>query len=177
MAKYLRNKRPNRFNLRVEGLSIQLERRGHRADSVSIPDSAFKSVGVQRSIRDGYVESITQDQFQTLAARDVEEEPPQVQRIKEPDLDHDTLSIPGGPNARFVVPEFLPDGTNNLAEADPELNARLPGKEEMDARKKRARELMTPRIDYATEPESTEEEVARIKAEVGVGDDEGAGND
>jgi len=170
MAKYLRNRRPNRFNVRVEGLSLQLERRGHRADSVSIPDSAFKSVGIARSIRDGYLEEIKEDEFFTLQARDVEDEPEQVQRIKGSDPQGDALSIPGGPNARYVLPEFIVEGASNLAEADPELNLRLPGKEEMGELKRRAREIMSPKLQYEGDPETTADEVARIKSKFEVDD-------
>lgn len=178
-TRYIRNRRPNAFNLRVGGrhstesvgqanaagvVSLQLGRRGSRTDSAALSEKHFKDGQVQNALRRGHIEEITEQSFMTLAARPDQddtyrddEEPLTKKRIER---DPTTLEMPtdeaGSPvrNMETIVPEFMPEGLRYH---------RTP----KTTREKReaVRKIMSPGLEYVEEPGSTDEELGTVEEE------------
>jgi len=69
---FVRNNRPNRVILKLNGLRHILERRGTREDSVALPlDQANRDPVIQRWLKEGRLEEISRDQFMNLASAEV----------------------------------------------------------------------------------------------------------
>lgn len=66
---YVRNGRPNRVILKLNGIKYLLERRGTREDTAALPIEAETDPIVARFIRAGYLERIDKTAFMELAAR------------------------------------------------------------------------------------------------------------
>jgi hypothetical protein len=175
---YIRNRRPNAFNLRVGGrhsaetvgqanaagvISVQLGRRGSRTDSAALSEKDFKDGQVQQALRKEKIEEISEESFMALAARPDQDdtyrdddEPATKKRIER---DPTTLEMPtdeaGQPvrNMETIVPEFMPEGLRHH---------RTP----KTTREKReaVRKIMSPGLEYVEEPGSTEEELGTRKA-------------
>lgn len=172
-TRYIRNRRPNAFNLRVGGrhtaesvgaanaagiVSVQLGRRGSRTDSAALSEKHFNDGQVQSALRRNHIEEISEESFMTLAARPDQddsyrddEEPMTKKRIER---DPTTLEMPtdeaGSPvrNMETIVPEFMPEGLRYH---------RTP----KTTREKReaVRKIMSPGLEYVEEPGSTDEEL------------------
>jgi hypothetical protein len=72
---YVRNRRPNTVVFSHDGIRYSLDRRGSRADSVSLPADATNNSTISRWLKTGILEKITKDSFMQLAARKVDVEP------------------------------------------------------------------------------------------------------
>jgi len=172
--RYIRNRRPNAFNLRVGGrhtaesvgqanasgtISVQLGRRGTRTDSLALSENDFSDGQVQQALRKGHIEEISEESFMTLAARPDQDdsyrddnEPETKKRI---DRDPTTLTMPtdetGNPvrNMETIVPELMPEGLRYH---------RTP----KTTREKReaVRKIMSPGLEYVEEPTPTDKELA-----------------
>lgn len=176
-TRYIRNRRPNAFNLRVGGqhsaetvgqradgtLSIQLGRRGSRTDSVAVTEQEFKKGQLQQALRKGHVEEISEESFMTLAARpDVDDsyrdddEPPTKKRIER---DPTVLQIPAEdtPYGKTIVAEFQPEGQRYHRDVVSEHGNRQQPVAREDREK--VRKIMSPGLEYVEEPKATDKEL------------------
>jgi len=142
-AVYLRNMRPNRVVLQHAGLRVVLERRGSREDSVSLPAEALQNATIARWLRGGMIEQISKDAFLDLASR-VDAYDPNMRGENEPALKTDIKQAD--------LPMSTDPRTPTIIDTD-----------------KIDKSLLSPRLNYAQEPEPTEN-VDLSPQEVSVGD-------
>lgn len=130
-AVFLRNMRPNRVVLQHAGLRVVLERRGSREDSVSLPVDALQDSTIARWLRAGMIEQISKDTFLDLASR-TDAYDPNYRSDDEPavasDIRHAEIPMSDDPRTPTVI------DTDKIDKS-----------------------LLTPRVEYVTPPEPSED--------------------
>lgn len=69
---YLRNGRPNGLVIKYAGNRFNLRHRGHREDSIALPEEALTDRDIARWVKQGVLEKISKDSFLELGRRQVD---------------------------------------------------------------------------------------------------------
>lgn len=138
---YVRNWRPNRIVFKYTGLKYILERRGSREDTTALPLDAKSDPVIARWMKIGVLEEISRDNFVELASR-VKDGPFGALTSKARQVD---IPIEKGTEPRPTT-----------------ISYDLIDSEEWK------REYLSPSINFTTPPLSTEEELAKLRAEAEV---------
>lgn len=134
-VRYIRNRRPNMLKIKLYARTpnqvvFPLERRGHPADCIAVPEEAFTDHSFLKTLRTGAVEEITQETFMALALR-VDQNPPQAPLVER--VNH-------GVQSAFDPEVHLKTGLRWEVEGEEMFNAyEVP---EFD------KELMKPRLEF-----------------------------
>ena len=143
---YIRNLRPNRIVIKYSKakLRFHVDRRGTRNDTLALPIDAKTDADIARWLRIGQIEEITQEQYMELSAREVDG----VEQRVDTDVFKKQPSV------------ALPNRDYN-EELDLKMPNAIPKKllDDMNFKK----ETMSPKLEFADEPLSTEEELAALK--------------
>lgn len=132
---YLRNRRPNRVRIKYAGSVFNIERRGAREDTLSLPAEAENDPIIAAHLKQGRLEKISRDAFFELAAR-VVDEPQRELKGRAEDVNVEMLP------EDHRTPTLVVDGSFNPK--DPKGMA-----------------TMSPKLEFAEEPQSTESEIAQ----------------
>lgn len=136
---YVRNGRPNMVAFTYAGQRYTLDRRGTRTDTTALPAEAVSDSVIARWMKSGILEKISRDSFMKLAARQVDVEPSQF--LKRPVRD--------GKKADLIMHSAVADATHSKT----------------TVRTEDVRKTATPKLEWAGELMSTEEELEEMDYE------------
>lgn len=134
---YVRNYRPNMVIVPYAGVRYKLERRGARNDNTALPIEAQSDPTINRWLRQGILEEITKEDFIELAVRDNDSE----YKLKKPERIRIKIEEPQSATPTLITKDK--DGKDILNDESVKRN------------------IMSPKLEWETEPLSTSEELAK----------------